>query len=112
MNDNEELNLYSDNLKKIKEILNLSSADLSSKIHIPQRTLTSYEQKERLCSANFIANLHKYLNVNANWFVSGEGEMFLKKYSTIGERIQSLLFQHNISKSHLAVILNINEKVL
>ncbi len=112
MDDKEELNLYSDNLKKIRNILNISLADLSSKIGIPQRTITSYEQKERLCSAKFIANLHKYLNINANWFVTGEGEMFLKNYSTVGERIQSLLIQHNIPQSHLAVDLNIKEQEL
>lgn len=112
MDDKEELNLYSDNLKKIRNTLNISIVELSSKINIPQRTITSYEQKERLCSVKFINHLNKYLNVNANWFVTGNGEMFLKKYSTIGERIKSLLVQHDISISKLAVILNIQEQEL
>ena len=109
MENNEELNLYSDNLKKIRDILNISVNELSSKIDIPERTILSYERKERLCSAKIITNLRKNLNINANWFVTGLGEMFIKNYSTIGERIESLTVQNNISKSQMAVMLNLQE---
>lgn len=39
-------------------------------------TLTAYERNERTPSWQLFTQLYKNLNVNLNWFVSGEGEMF------------------------------------
>ncbi len=74
--------MYAENLKKIRKELDLSVAKFSAKIGIPAPTLTCYERKERVPSINLCIQLHKKLNVNLNWFISGEGEMFNSSNTT------------------------------
>ena len=68
--------MYNKNLKKLREILGLSIAKLSKQLDMSASTLTSYERGERTPSVEFLTRLYKVLNVNANWFISGEGNMF------------------------------------
>ena len=70
--------MYSERIKEIRKNLNLSVSKLSNKIDIPQRTITSYEQGDAPPSLKFLAELCKTFNINANWFLLGEGEMFRK----------------------------------
>lgn len=71
--------MYAENLKKIRLSLGLSVNEIAEKIRIPARTIGGYERNERTVSIELITQLCKVLNVNANWFVTGEGEMFNKK---------------------------------
>jgi len=68
--------MYAENLKKIRQSLELSIAKMSKRLNMSASTLTSYERGDRMPSALFITRLYKVFNVNANWFVSGEGRMF------------------------------------
>ncbi len=68
--------MYQERIKEIRAKLNLSVAKLADKIGIPARTITGYERGERTPSMEFLASLSTILNVNANWFVTGEGEIF------------------------------------
>ena len=68
--------MYKERIKEIRSKLNLSVAKLADKIDIPARTITGYERGERTPSVEFLASLSKILNVNANWFLTGQGEMF------------------------------------
>jgi len=70
--------MYAEKIKQIRSKLNLSVAKMSEKIDIPQRTITGYERGERNPSIEFLAQSCKILNVNINWFLTGEGEMFKK----------------------------------
>ena len=64
------------NLKKIRKELGLSIAKLAIKLEMSSSTLTQYERGTRTPSAQLFIQLYKKLNINLNWFVSGEGEMF------------------------------------
>lgn len=68
--------MYSDNLKKLRENLDISVAKMAKRLDMSARTLTSYERGECTPSVEFLARLYKILNVNTNWFVSGQGNMF------------------------------------
>lgn len=68
--------MLKENLKKIRQELGLSVAKLSEKLGIPQMTLTNYERGERTPSAQLFIQLNKKLNINLNWFVTGQGKMF------------------------------------
>lgn len=68
--------MLKDNLKKIRKELGLSVAKLSEKLEIPAMTLTNYERGDRTPSAQLFIQLNKKLNINLNWFCTGEGEMF------------------------------------
>ena len=68
--------MYAENLKKIRKKYGLSIAKFAEKIDIPARTITVYERNESAPSWKLFVNLHDKANINLNWFVSGEGNMF------------------------------------
>ena len=68
--------LYMSNLKAVKDSLDKSVAKMASDINMPARTITSYVTGERTVSLEFVTHICKKYNVNANWFCTGEGEMF------------------------------------
>ena len=45
-------------------------------LDIPARTLTVYERYESAPSWKLFERLYSKVDVNLNWFVSGEGQMF------------------------------------
>lgn len=68
--------MYQERIKTIRSKLNLSVAKMAEKIEIPARTITGYERGERMPSIEFLANLSIILNINANWFLTGKGNIF------------------------------------
>lgn len=70
---------YSENLKKLRKELNLSAQKLADKLGVSQGSIAQYENGSREPNYNFILQLNIKLNVNLNWFCTGEGEMFNKK---------------------------------
>lgn len=68
--------MIKENLKKIRKELDLSIAKLAVKLEMSNSTLTQYERGTRTPSAQLFIQLYKKLNINLNWFVSGEGQMF------------------------------------
>ncbi len=68
--------MYKENLKKIRKRLGLSMAKFAVELEMSSSTLTGYERGTRTPSILLCTQLRKKLNVNLNWFVSGEGEMF------------------------------------
>ncbi len=70
--------MYSENLKKIRKELDLSIVKLSEKIEVSSNTISAYERGIRCPSMDFGIQLYYKLNVNLNWFITGEGEMFNK----------------------------------
>lgn len=69
--------MYSENLKKLRAELDWSVDKLSKKIDIPSSTLWGYEGGKRVPSIELCIKLYKILKVNINWFLTGEGEMFV-----------------------------------
>lgn len=68
--------MYAENTKKIRNYLRLSVNEMADIVGMPARTLGGYERRERTPSIEFVTQLCKKLDVNANWFLTGEGEMF------------------------------------
>lgn len=68
--------MYKERIKEIRSKLNLSVAKMADKMNIPSRTFVSYESDGRVPSLEFLAQMCKIFNVNANWFLTGQGEMF------------------------------------
>lgn len=64
------------NLRKIRQELGLSVAKFAEKLEMSASTITGYERGERTPSVNLFTQLYKKINVNLNWFVSGQGQMF------------------------------------
>lgn len=68
--------MYSQNIKKLKQKLNLSTPQMAQTLGVSASTLSSYERSVRTPSLDFATLLYEKLNVNLNWFISGEGEVF------------------------------------
>lgn len=74
--------MYRENLKALRTELNLSAQKLADKIGSTQVSVSNYETGKYKPSFEFMEALHRVLNVNLNWFVSGQGEMFLGRDKT------------------------------
>lgn len=68
--------MYAENLKKIRKELDISALKLADKLESSANTISSYERGIRCPSMDFGTQLYEKLNINLNWFVSGEGLMF------------------------------------
>lgn len=68
--------LYLTNLKAVKTELKKSVAKMAQELKMSARTVNSYVVGERTASLEFVTQLCKIYNVNANWFCTGEGNMF------------------------------------
>ena len=68
--------MYSQNLKKIREKLDLSVAKFAKKLEMPPSTITQYERGTRTPSWALFVQLNTKINVNLNWFTTGKGAMF------------------------------------
>ena len=82
--------MYVENLKKLRKKLRYSIDELASLLDIPSRTLGGYERNERVPSIDLAVKLKNKLNVNLNWLVSGEGQMFnAPKFEEIEDDIKT-----------------------
>lgn len=88
--------MLKENLKRIRQELGLSVAKLSEKLEIPAMTLTNYERCERTPSAFLFIQLNKKLDINLNWFATGEGEMFNNKNTLKNQYNEE--FEQNVVK--------------
>ncbi len=103
--------MFSNKIRTIRNVLELSQKELSKEIDIPERTIASYELG-RAPSILFLLKICQKYNINANWFVTGNGEMFNNSSSTIGSRIDDIKNKNNLSNKQFAEILNITENEL
>ncbi len=95
--------MYSENLKKLRKELGLSVEKLSDKLGIPASTIWGYEGNKRTPSIEFPIQLYRVLNVNINWFLTGEGEMFINRspYFSDNEftnKVENILRKNNLIK--------------
>jgi transcriptional regulator with XRE-family HTH domain len=94
--------MYIEKIKEIRKKLGLSVPKLSERINIPVRTIVSYEGG-RTPSLEFVTRLCNELNINANWFISGKGEMFNAAQNeqsddAITQKVYEILRQEGVIK--------------
>lgn len=65
----------------LRELLQLSQTEFSRKIGISQGALSQIESGRSRLSMETLKNLAKAFNVNCNWLVQGEGNIFFKSES-------------------------------
>lgn len=66
-----------DRLKKIRLTLGYNQQTIADKLSIDVRKLRSYEYETKNYPTEFLQSLVDVFNVNINWLLSGQGEMFL-----------------------------------
>lgn len=118
---------YSENLKKIRTLLDIKPSDFADLLSIQYRTYLSYERGERSIPLEIIEQIVNKYNVNANYIFTGQGEMFLpaqktqeqtetekalKEKKTFGQRLNYLQAQKNLTDALLAKETSIKESRL
>lgn len=63
-------------LKEIRQKLNLTQKDFSSKLGISQNRISNFENSKSKISNRDIASICGVFNINKNWFMNGDGEIF------------------------------------
>lgn len=88
------VDMYAENLKKLRRKMGLSVAKLADLLEMPARTITVYERNESAPSWKLFVQLNNKANVNLNWFVSGEGQMFnAPKYEEVENSVESVVLE-------------------
>ena len=64
-------------LQAVRKKLQLSQEEISSQIGISYRAYTSYERGDRNPSIDFLQSLVTKFNINLNWLIAEQGEMFI-----------------------------------
>ncbi len=65
-------------LKQIRIKLGFNLVQMAEKLQIEPNTYKGYEYKTKNLPCDFLILLIKKLDVNINWLLTGEGEMFVK----------------------------------
>lgn len=64
-------------LERIREHFSLSKKEFAEKLQITQNSYTNYIQEERQVPTDVAQKLYEKFGISMNWFISGEGDMFL-----------------------------------
>lgn len=83
--------MYRENLKKLRFELKISAQKLADDLGIHKMTISNYENGKREPTYEVLEKLHNLYNVNLNWFVSGQGEMFIGTQKQPLEDIKQLV---------------------
>lgn len=70
-----------DRIKTLRKTLKMNQNEFANKIHKVTRTLQKYESGEIVPDYSIVQLIAKTFNVNPDWLVTGDGEMFLDNTS-------------------------------
>jgi transcriptional regulator with XRE-family HTH domain len=72
-----ELKMINEKLKLIRKELQLNQKEFSQRLDIPIRTYQEYEKGNMKIPHTFLESLSEQFKINANWILTGQGEMFI-----------------------------------
>jgi transcriptional regulator with XRE-family HTH domain len=78
-------------LKLLRTTLGLTQKDFAEKIDIDQRNYTNYENGNAEMKAKHIQKLIENYEINANWLLTGEGEMFANNAVNYSSRLSEAI---------------------
>lgn len=116
-------------VERVRELCNkehLSVSDLAKRLGMPQKTVNNYLNHSRGISSDFIINFVDSFGLNANWLLTGEGNMYLadqptgqsERIARSGDmdnaliRLRSWMNEHNITFKSLGASIDIEEGIL
>lgn len=83
--------MYAQNIKKLRKELRLTAQALADNVGIALQTVQNYELGKREPSFAFMYYLLTVYNVNINWLMTGQGQMFNAAQNEPPEDIQKLV---------------------
>lgn len=87
----------------LRELLGLSQNAFAKKIDVSQGALSQIESGKTKLSLDTLTSLSNSLNVNCNWLVNGNGEIFNEKAHTIQSPKRNLTINLEVGKNGLSI---------
>lgn len=95
-------------IKNLRKNMNVTAKDFADILQIPLRTVGSYERNEAQPSPKFFNALIDIYNININWLLTGDGNVFLNEQNKIDESFISLLkSKFNMSDDEIAGLIDV-----
>jgi SOS-response transcriptional repressor LexA len=69
--------IFSAKIRQFRDALGLRQTEFALKLGIPRTSLINYEKGTSIPSIDFLVLLKEKFNLNVNWFLTGNGQMFL-----------------------------------
>ena len=95
-------------IKELKMMLKITSAEMALTLDIPVRTIGSYERDEAQAGAKFFNALIEKYQVNINWLLTGNGNMFISSKAEIDVKYLAKIEQQlNLTPEELEGLIQI-----
>ena len=95
-------------IKNLRKNMNVTAKDFADILQIPLRTVGSYERNEAQPSPKFFNALIDIYNININWLLTGDGNVFLNEQNKIDESFISMLKERfNMSDDEISGLIDI-----
>lgn len=93
-------------IKELREQLFKTQANMAKALGLKTNAISAYEVGTSFLKPEKIAYLVESYNLNANWLLTGKGNMFLKDTDTIGDKdkITELEKENERLKAQLEVL--------
>ena len=99
--------------REVMEYKGLSIKAFAELLDMPYRTLQNYLLNERDPSAEVLIKISDVLNVDLNWLMRGEGNMFRTHSSgKLTEKEQALINYYRIMPNDMQIAFDISFKIL
>ncbi|MBO7211133.1 MAG: helix-turn-helix transcriptional regulator [Methanobrevibacter sp.] len=90
-------------LKAIRTHYKLSIAEFAEKLGVNSRSYSSYEYDERKPPFELLFNLFTVCNVNLNWLIADDGDMFVipefeKSEEYLTQKVEEILKKNGLIK--------------
>ncbi|WGE76147.1 helix-turn-helix domain-containing protein [Actinobacillus equuli] len=103
----------SNRLREVMEYKGLNIKAFAELLDVPYRTLQNYLLNERDPSAEVLIKVSDVLNVNLNWLMCGEGEMFnLPLVNDQSEKEKSLIEHYRMMSNDIQTAFDMLFKLL
>ena len=93
----------SERLKQIRKAKDLTQQELGELLDVSKQAVANVESGHNKPSIEFISKLIENLNINSNWFLIGQGEMFNASEfedvkNEVLEEVNKILSKYGIKK--------------
>ncbi|HIF5510691.1 TPA: helix-turn-helix domain-containing protein [Pasteurella multocida] len=101
-------------LREVMEYKSLNIKAFAELLDVPYRTLQNYLLNERDPSAELLIKVSDVFNVDLNWLMRGQGEMFRDSMSesTLNEKEKQLISHYREMPNDMQIAFNISFKFL
>ncbi len=80
-------------IKKVRELQHLTQQDFGNKIGVTKQAVANIENERCNPSITILCEFVVKLNINANWLLTGNGDIFIVKEAQQDEQLEKLVAQ-------------------